>query len=146
MAPALLAPSVTSTTTLRLGRAVLEARGGARQGDADGGAVRQGVELDRVDEQLQHLAVGGQRRAGHGGAGEDHQADAVAGPAGDEVLDHLLRHGQAVLGLEVLGSHAARDVEHDLDVDPLGQALLPGVAELRPGERQHQAGEARRRA
>ena len=28
-----------------------------------------------------------------------------------------------------------------LDVDPLGQALLPGVAELRPGERQHQAGE-----
>ncbi len=124
-----------------LGRAVLEASGGVRQRHADGGAVRQAVELDRVDEQAEHVAVGGQRRPGHGRAGEDRQADAVAGAPGDEVAHDLLGHGEPVAGLEVLGAHAARDVEHDLDVDPLGEALLPGIAELRAGERGDQAAE-----
>ena len=95
---------------------------------------RQDVELDVLEQLVEHAAVGGERRLGEGGAGEDHQPDAVAGAPGDEVAEHPLGHRQAVVGLEVLAPHAPGDVEGQLDVDPFGQALLPGVAELRPGE------------
>ena len=63
----------------------------------------------------------------------------------DELGHHLLRHRQAVPRLEVLGRHRARDVERHHDVDALRGHVLAQRAVLRPRQRHGAQDEAERR-
>ena len=124
---------------LRLRLAQAGQRGG--EAGADGGAVGQPVEGHVFELAKEKGLIGGGRGLRDGPAGEDDEADPVARALSDEVRDHRLGHGEAVVGLKVHGGHRARDVERHHDVDALGGELVAPETLLRPGQGDHDQGE-----
>ena len=72
--------------------------------------------------------------------GEQHDTDLVTPQPGDEVGDFQLGPVQAG-GLQVLGQHAAGDVQGDHDLDPALLDDLDVAAPLGPGQGQDQQGD-----
>jgi hypothetical protein len=85
---------------------------------ADGRAVLELAGLEVVDGRRDHGIVGGERHLGERLGGEGDHADAVAGASGDEALEHLARHLEPVVRLQVLGEHRAREVDGEDDSMP----------------------------
>ena len=81
MLPALLPPSVMSTTTLLLASLSRSRLTGRRERVADGGAVLDDAAAHVLQDVAQHVVVERQRALRVGLAGEDHQAHAVVGAA-----------------------------------------------------------------
>ena len=67
--------------------------------------------------------------------GERDDADAIARPRGDELLDDVLRDLEAILRLKVLREHRAREIDREDDVDALARHVLRVRAGARPRER-----------
>ena len=119
---------------LALGVAVAEGLHGFLDGVADGGALRANhVAAYLVEEELCGAVVAGERHLYKACAGEDHQADAVAGQRGEEVADHALAAFQAV-GLYVFGHHRVRYIEAYRQVAAGAFAFLYLGAELGVGQ------------
>jgi hypothetical protein len=68
------------------------------EAEPDRGAVRQGLELDLVEQVLDDVVVERQRAQGHRCAGEDDEPDAVVDALGDEAPDDVLGTPRRSLG------------------------------------------------
>jgi hypothetical protein len=75
-------------------------------------------------------------------AGKDDQADAIVLPSFYEFLDDPFGCLQAVLGLEILGGHTARDVQYQHDVNPFALDDFLCLAGLRTGQGKDQQGDS----
>ena len=106
---------------------------------ADGGAfLRHGIGGETI-EVLEQKRVIERGRAGDVGlAGKGNEPDAIAGPALDEFLEHILAYIQTVgvptKALKILGKHAVAEVHGHHNINTAGADALFAFAPLRPGQ------------
>ena len=71
-------------------------------------------------------------------AGKGNEPDAIAGPALDEFLEHILAHvqtiGVAPEALEIFGEHAVAEVHEYHNINTAGAYALYAFAPLRSGQ------------
>ncbi len=126
------------------GGAFVEGLNGELEGAADlAAAARDGEGIDGLDGLGDGGVVGGEGGLQVGVAGEDDEADAVAGEQGEQVLGGELGAGEAV-GDEVVREHGARAVDGEDDVAPalaLGLLFLPPTRAAGGEDEQAEGGE-----
>ena len=111
-----------------------------RRGIANRGAeFAHDADIHAVEVPLDPFVIQRRRADLIGHAGKHHEADAIRRPAGDEILEHLLRDVEARLPLvrraHVEGHHRPGKIEHEQDVHAARLRLGLVVDAARPGER-----------
>ena len=117
--------------------------GGQREGLTDVGALhrnhRRGYSAGKG---FGHAVVRGDRQLHYGVAREDDQSHAILLESVEELVDGVFGAFEAV-GLEILGEHRVRNIDHEHHLDTPALHLAEFRTQLRPCERQGEQGECR---